>query len=522
MPVTGYRVEADWDRDAGFANANSNITGYVRSIQYVYGFTQKYAEMGQPARCTIVLDNHDGAWNVGNTGSLFYSLYRKGVLIRVGTGIDTGSGAVFYPSFNGRIVDLALTPGVYEQGNTAVLTVECPTQELIDAEYAPELETNLRTDQAIARIFSRAIVVYPYVKEYWVLGSTSASVLGTSTILFDQGIANFEAGDTTIPYVGASGDEGEGLNAYSFIQNCVMAEAGGRFFWDAALGQFVFWKRSKWNGAYSTTALNDSMIEVEQPLTFHYGDDLINHVEVEYELRKVGTAGSMLFSSEQVPFTLTSGQSRQIVGYYRDPDIPSARISALTTITPVRGTDFIANSASDGSGTDKTDKLVVSAEVAANNVNIHVVNDDASTIYVTKLQVRGTPLTTYQRQKVSAIDADSIADYGLHKKLISMYFVEDLATVTSAAQRYRDRFKSPVRRIDRVTVNYLNAPDALLTLEATQPMGKVLRYNSTKLGITNGDYIITGIERLIVPGVGGVSGTDLNTYLLEPVARWTY
>ena len=93
--------------------------------------------------------------------------------------------------------------------------------------------------------------------------------------------------------------------------------------------------------------------------------------------------GSAAFASEIARLPLTTVYP---YGPYRDPAQEAQRVGGVDMQSPVAGTDYVANTAADGSGTDVTDSLIVAAVFGAGGVQWTIENPTTETVYLTKLQ----------------------------------------------------------------------------------------------------------------------------------------
>lgn len=120
-----------------------------------------------------------------------------------------------------------------------------------------------------------------------------------------------------------------------------------------------------------------------------------SRVQVTVHPRRVDSAATtVLFkrydiSANQTALMITTGARVVVFGPYGDPNNANARCGGTEMVTPAATTDYLANTAADGSGTNKTAQLTVTASFTASGVSMVLSNIDAGTIYVTLLQCRG-------------------------------------------------------------------------------------------------------------------------------------
>lgn len=532
--VTTFEWLADWDRDASYDHALSNISAYVLSCSYRTGSDAPFKEIAAPARMVLTLDNSTGAWSVEKTGATMENVFKKGVLIKMSFNANILNETTFAVTgtfqttwFIGTITQLVLSTGVRGE-QIAALTVEDPMLLLQDTEYHPPLLTDVTTDQAIAELFDEGAIAYPYPHRYWLLDVPGASELETTTTLFNHTITNFDTGQTTLAYSGDQADgQGTGISCRSFIADIVASEAGGRFYWNAQTGKFVFLNRyyvSEYDDTTIPFFTADSVVLDPTPPVYRYSDDLVNVIELSYQIRKVGNSAEILFTSTNVPISISAGATRPFRARYVDPDVPTARVGGLNMINPAPGVDYVANTASDGGGTDVTTSMGVSVQFSANSASVSITNPTAATAYITTFQLRGTKLSSYAQETALQLDGTSIYNYGKHSRAMQIPVVQSQEFASDYARSIVSRFSVPIARYERVTRNMMartSDSGGLLPLILGRTVGSVVYYRDDHLD-SNGyvSYLIVGDEGTITPGYAG--GAWDSTWILEPVSQATY
>jgi hypothetical protein len=153
--------------------------------------------------------------------------------------------------------------------------------------------------------------------------------------------------------------------------------------------------------------------------------DIINRVYVVVHPRTTAGSASVLYeltTTDSVP-SIAGGNTIQITAPFREASIKSYRVAGTSVITPVSGTDWIANTASDGSGSVITSDVAVTlATTAANAVTFNIVNNGTVTAYLTTLQVRGTEVADISNTVMSAADATSATTYGERDSRVDMKY----------------------------------------------------------------------------------------------------
>lgn len=501
-----YTVEADWGRDGTFGHAQSDITAYVSQFAIQTGFARAYEDVAPPARITLILDNSAGVFSPENAGSALYGLIRPRVLIRVTADYGLDSGVLFL----GGLSELQVAPGALGE-RTAMLIAEDPMLQLLDAEYNPPFTENVRIDEALTALFEEPTVIYPYAHNYWILDYSALEDFA----LYENTITAFEAANTTLAFVGDNAERGGvGLSAQGYVRDLVAAEAGGKFYWDVTQGAFVFWNRQHFINSYSTP-ITFTPAEITYG-RYLYAEDVANKYTVYFEPRAIGAAGTVLWEQGGAA-SIPAGETREYNARYRDATVPNASVGAKDCILPVANTDYTANSADDGSGDDKTAQIVVWAEYGATAARIVVQNPTNERVYLTSLQVRGTPITTYQREFVTAILPASIAENGLIERTVDVPALDDRDFAQTYADALSNRFGNRAGRFEEVTF-MANDSAAKMSDAITEGIGATISLADTHLSNDETEYVVIGTRH----EVRADSTQHTVTWVLEPLQRARY
>jgi len=491
MASATYEVKIDFGRDGTYGHAQSDLTAYVLDMTWNNGMTRPDLEVANPASLSLTLSNTGGDFNVEDSGATFYGLFARGQLVRVRATFS----AVTYTLFTGKLRTVPyIDPKTYGSQQVTIIADDL-MEQMLDAEFVPDLLTSITADQALQHVFDKAAAVLPYASDYWMLGH-SASALGTNTTLVDTGVGvNFETGKTTLAYVGDNTGGDRSTRVQQYIRDALAAEGGGRFYFDGRTGKFVFHNRhhdiNPASAATLTAADYDDGRYVAQT-------EVTNHVTVHYTPREIGGAASVLWQSEGV-ITLAGGEVKTIKARYRDASDNSARVGGKDFIVPLKGTDMVANLASDGSGEDRTNRTTLSVEFGAGEAQIVLENSHHNTFYVTTMQVRGTPIKSFQRQSVELSDPDSIYNYDQRDETITLNAVDTLDLAQSIAGVRLAQFKKPHSWYENISFN-ANKVDSRMTQALTRDIGDTITVTHT--GINHSKmYVIVG-ERHRVQGGG--------------------
>lgn len=523
MAAPTYTFEVDLDRDGSFAgDLTGDLTG-APALGFRAGMTNaadagwvspvnRYDGMPAPAHLEAVLDNsveRGRLFSPDNPASPFYGKLTRGALVRVR--MIAGGAAVTL--WTGKLQRLLPVAGLAES-QTVTLVAEDQSGVLLDSNFLPTLQTNVTVDQAIQQVFDAGIVPWPYDKRWWILG---ASRLGRNTRLF--GSTNFVAdvARTTLPWVGDTSARGSGggTSAQQYIRDLLIAEAGGRFFWDARNGVWAFHNRAH---DALVAAVTDTLTAADFDLAQQrYGDDLVTRVIVYYQPRAVGTPASVLFSADNVPFKVAYHQPVTIQMRYRDPAHPTAQIGAVDVIVPQLGVDISATKHEDSGSDSRTYALGIGTTIGAQSTSITITNTTRQDVWVQLLQVRGTPLTRYNQEAAEAHGADERAAYDLQPLVINASQIGDSDTAQGVANRILRRFGTPITRYASIRLT-ANDSDRLRALVQNAAIGQKYHIDDATTGHA-GDYHLIGEVHELTPTAHPLDPwLHRATWLLKPAA----
>lgn len=414
--------------------------------------------------------------------------------------------------YEGKITNVIPSLGSHTDRSVQV-TVEDAMRQLLRADYQQSLLQNATIDQALDQIFDKAVIAYPYAHNYWMLEVEGSSELETTTTLYEHTATDFDTGSTSLDYIGDNLDRGQGVNAQTIIREMVATEFGGRFYWQPRTGKFVFDSRHRdimdtTNDA-SYTVSNFHRVKAQQ------GNESANVIRVDYEPRAVGDAGTVIWSAPNLPIELERNVPKTVKIRFRPPDDEQASIGALTVIPPVAGLDIIANTVEDGSGLVRSQNIDFSLDAGASEASLVIWTSRNARLFVTTLQLRGTPLLRYPRETKTAQSADSFrdTDYQIEKQ-VAVTALGDATIAEAGANFLLGKFKDALLRIQQVT---------RIVSDDSTDLATVLSHTiSDRISITDtlsghdADYFIVGEQHAIT---GGGRNVHEVTWILKPASR---
>ena len=497
----------DWDRDGTYDHALSNITSYVVRAEWTLGFQEPYQPMGGPSQLLLTLDNDNGAWNVLDSSSTFYNVIQGEALVQ----IRYSSGTTWYLGTY-KTVGLKIDPGRHG-GRYVTLVAQDWYDDFMSITYDPPLTTDTHTGDAIRNAFEDVGVPgFPLGALNFIV---DASTLDETTKLpdyFGEGYINTFQGQTQLEYVGDNIDTGSGITLANFIREMCEAEMVGRwrFQINTANGRPCYSYYARTTLAEYADDGNTHVIDTDDfyNATYLYNENLCNWLEVTFYPRAVGDAGTEIAHIES-PLSIPGLGSRVFTLRYRDPSNPDGVCAATTIIQPVASTDYTGNLESDGSGEDYTSNLVVTVENLTNAAKVTVNNTALGAVYLTLLNIRGTPLTASQPIQLRSIDGSSTAAYGIRKLTKTVAGVNDEELVQSYADWFVHNWGQPRAEYRSITFDYNEQTDAGLATYVYEPLSDteplIITDNWTEGASTPQSYWVCGMHSVVQSGVWEVT-----------------
>ena len=413
-----YTLLVDWNNDGDFTDADDDITGDSLSVTWSRGRDYASALQGRSVagKLTAVLINTGGKYSPSNTSSALTGNILPGRSIK----LQAGSGSFDYTfpiAFNdgvrwqGKLDRIKPSPAAKGR-KTATLTAFGTLGFLNQFETQLASKTGRRTDLAIGDILDD-------------VGWTSAD---------DR---DLDTGQTTISRFWMSGKKT--IDALRLVEE---AEAG--FIKESKSGQIAFENRyHRLTETASTTsqatftdaggaAHTFEQIQQADPLS-----TIVNHVEATARTFDTAALGVLWTHPETgaASPTLAPGESKTFEAEYPNPDAGNNAMEVDAWTTPAATTDYLLNSAYGGGGTNLTGDITVTQTKTAERMAITLTNSaTGSDGYLTKLQARGTAVTTKNPCIVRAIDTTSQTTYGERKYIAKTKFIP----TTSEAQDWCD------------------------------------------------------------------------------------
>jgi hypothetical protein len=439
IPYTGASY-SDWNRYYYFDESNQ-LTGlsYERELQVPTGGIAK-------ALAEAKLDNTSGRYlprSMGGSSELYTAVQkpRRPMIINAGfnySGIDN-----MIPQFVGIT---SKTAEVVVRDKQTTLSAEDFLGYLQNRYLDQEVMfTSKRTDEVIETILQN---------------------LGYSTAQYD-----LDYGINLIPF----GLFETGSKYTDVINKLVQAEYG--HFYQDEQGKLRFENRQHWTNSPYTQV--QRILYTSQVLDAKQPDDhqIINVVEVKAKPR--AKQPNQLVFTLSGPITLAASASTEYWINFDDP--------MLSIDTPV----YVANTASDASGTDSTASVTNTIYKFAKSAKIKFNNTLAYPVYITAMTIYGRPAKVYQDVYARVQDDSSVTAYEERHYQIENEYIGDALWANQIGQMIVDDFSEP-QNLQEITIR------AIPELQ----MGDLVSWQGRY-------WRIFGIKTSVSPGTGFVQTLKL-------------
>lgn len=463
-----WGIAVDWDGDGLYDSTNEAM--YAVSLQtrrgrdaYLNIDADGNASGFEPVRvgaATLIMDNSSRRYDPYNTSSPLYPnvIAGKNIQIRVAD----PSGNIYYV-ITGKIRSITTQDDGYEQ--TATFEIEDGMRLLQSTDATVDLQQDPTIDEAIGLVLDD--VNWP--------------------TLWGR---NLDVSADVIPYWW--GED----KASTELRRLAEAELGE--FFVAANGAATFRSRSHADVAVLTLDSSDFLKNINVALPWEV---IRNQVKVYANPRVVQTATD-LWTMQDVP-SIAPGASLTVWANYQYNGIG---VPAINVIPPVMTTDYTANTAADGTGTDRTSILYITLTDFGKSGKLVITNTGADTVYITLMKVRGDAISKPDATLVQDDDATSQGIYGKAQLVVNNDWIQTTAQAGAISGMLIGYLPNPQKTL---TVRIEARPD----IQFTPDLFDTLDVTIDALGITNVTYRVTSIEHRWTVANGQ---SVLTTWKIEP------
>lgn len=384
-------------------------------------------------------------------------------------------GGTTYYKFRGTLDEITPITGIKRTRRTQCTAVDWMDQAATTNVRGVATQVNKRDDQLITTLLA-VVTAQP-----------AATSISTGIDTFSYGLDNTQSETTAI----LSEFQKIAKSAFSYIY----------IKGDTTQGEtFVYEPRNV--RAAKTTALTTLNNTMHGMVITRRRADIYNRVQVTWHPRVIG-ATSVIFTlaSTNQAIALDPLGTMTLLCPYTDPTLRDVRIGATNVIAPVATTDYMMNSASDGSGTNLTTSLSVTATIGGDAAMLVLTNNSTTTTGylvdltgVPKLQIRGDPVRDQQEAIADHRDSTSATSYGERVLAFDCSYQSVPGNADALSAYLLSVYKSPVSFVTSVSF-VANDSDALMTAALVREPGDRIALVETVSGIsTTTAYYINHVE----------------------------
>ena len=458
MPLATLKILTDW----GAATGASDIATHVKSYSINRGRSSELDRYGA-GTLTLTCDNAAGLFTPLNTSGCLSGSLLPGRVFKV----QWTLGGSTFTRFTGKTVSYSPEPTV-SRSRDVTITCSDEFEAFQMRETRSTLYTNIRSGCLIGETLNDA---------QWPSASRS----------IDSGQDVYEFAHFDRRRV----DE--------VLVDINQTEYGTIFM--RGDGYFIFhdrYYRSR------TTTINASYSGCATNLTFLRDvNDIKTQARVTV-LPKQLKAETTIWSIQD-PVTLTASTAGSFFGNYIDPGTCLLAIGTCVA-SPIIGTDALMNSNASGTGTNLSTELTACLTAFAESFKCVASNGGSSTGYITKFNVTGCPIVSYEQMSRSYTNATACTLYGERTLSYDAPLLSNADKGQNLAIFLATRFSDPVN-VDRVTMSVKNKNSNQWEQLLRRELDDRVLITASELGLTDSEFFIGSLSEDWDSGTGLHSAT---------------
>jgi hypothetical protein len=503
MPAPSWTLSIDGIVTAG---VYTDISSYLQSASWSVGFAAPYEPIARESTLEVVLNNADQRFSPEYSGGAYYEKLQPGLVMKLES-TDPADSTV-RTMFIGWIGSIQPSPGVAP--DNCLIQAQAWMSRAQLSEVSIAVMENTTYDAVLDKILDTARV-YPPGTSAWFLGVVGQSNLDQSTRLGDTATySNFEAGISTFLFAGDNFTEN--TSVFGACQDtCGRAYAR---MWQARDGSLHAINRNK---LITDKTTDFTFVNTMSDMQYEFGDpeDMANHVAVKARTRRETAA--QVVAGLQNPVAVSGSGGTVDVTYIVEDQSSGAPLAVKSPITPAQTTDFLCNTASDGSGTNITSDVTASIDSDtsfATRVTARYTNANSSAGYILAgAQLRGTKLDEFAVVEQTQSDDTSIAAYG-KRQLTWPYSADSTDTADAIGDFIMRERKDPRGRVKNISFKPQTSA-ALLTAALSHSIFSRIAVTETQTGLSSQPYFLLSETHSVEPsdysvvwGLEAASATD--------------
>ena len=304
---------------------------------------------------------------------------------------------------------------------------------------------------------------------------------------------DLDTGLDTYPY--AFDNVGSGAKAAALIQDILLSG----YSLGAVKGDGTFFTVNRYNRTAGSSAatFSNTMQGLIVPSSL---EKVYNRVRATIHPKTVDAAATtVLFSQPVTAASIPAGGSLTVWGSYRDPNVENRLVGGTAVVTPlVATTDYVANSAADGTGSNLTADVAIVTTAFASTAKFVITNNAAVPAFLTKLQIRGKGIYDDGPQTFESYTAKS---YGDRPYSLDMPYQDDPDIGQSAADYLNAVYNSLTAVLEAVEI-VANSSSTFLTQALAREIGDQITITETVTGVAATKGVIQSVE--IETEIGGL------------------
>lgn len=207
-------------------------------------------------------------------------------------------------------------------------------------------------------------------------------------------------------------DLGPGARAAQPLADLTISSMG--FYYIDEYGVYVYENRLRRQTSSSLYTVDNEFATLKVPSNL---SGVFNRFRLETTQRSIDAAATrVLFSIPEATATnpatisIAPGETREYWGTYFDPNNVIRNLGGTAQVAPTTPTDYLANALADGTGADKSANITLTAEPFVTTVKYLITNNDAATVHMKRLQLRGKGLFEEAKISVEEFNPQSYGD----------------------------------------------------------------------------------------------------------------
>lgn len=480
MVTNTYRVLVDWDNTGNFQGTYDDIVADVLSVQVRRGRDYASQLTGNSTAGTLraTLKNDDGKYSPNNVSSPIYGKIRPAC--RVAFALNSGDFPYNFPitfdetpMWYGRLTNIRPSPAS-TQLNTAEFEAEGPLGYINDFTPDTQMKINVRTSEAVEEILDKA---------GW---SATERDIKTGLTTMSRWWAD---SNKTIDALRIVEETENGFIKETYDGKIGFESRNTRLFAPYDTSQATFSDASNATNSYISLAQDDPLANV------------LNNVQALVRKYNV-QSGADVWDLGEDYIQLEPEQSISLIATFPNSSSDTRAITIDAWTDPEQGVDFIANTESDGGGTDMSafisvygiSKTVTQMAFTLKN------NSTITTAYLTTIKARGDAVFRTDTTIMQALDIDSQSIYGERKFTADTPFMPTMWEAQSWCNYQIQVYSSPV---DVLTMNFsanISAAnnDQMITRDISDRV-TIIGSGESALGI-GADFFIEEIRHTVTEG----------------------